>query len=165
MSTYVHSESTGAVPTANGATAARFFRRRLKGAAVALPCWAVLTLAVALAPDAAGYGTHEQAGMQQCSFMVRHGLPCPTCGLTTSVSAAVHGQLGLAARAQPFGIVLTAAMAVFAIVGTVELSTGRPWLVKLRPRLWWLWVGISGVLAGWAVVLAVGYARGMLPLH
>ncbi len=129
------------------------------------PCWAVLALAATLTPDPAGYGTHEQLGFQQCSFIVRHGLPCPTCGLTTSVSAAVHGQFGLAFRAQPFGMILAAAIATLAVAGTWELVAGRRILHVLRPGLWWLWTAVGGVLVGWAVVLAVGYARGTLPMH
>jgi len=125
----------------------------------------MLIVAACLRPDASGYGTHEKLGMQQCSFMVRRGLPCPTCGLTTSLSASVRGRLALAACAHPFGIVLAAALAVLAAAGTLELITARPWLARLRPRLWWLAAGIGGVLVGWAIVLAVGYARGALPMH
>jgi len=162
----MHSECISDGPVAKCASpAAGGPRRRLVGVAVALPCLGILVAAWAVAPDASGYGTHEKLGMQQCAFMVRYGLPCPTCGLTTSVSAAVHGRFSLAARAQPFGIVLAAAAAVLAAFGTLELVTGRPWLARLRPRLWWLWAGIGGVLAGWAIVVAVGYACGSLPLH
>lgn len=125
----------------------------------------MLVLGALLAPDPSGYGTHARLGMGQCSFMVRYGLPCPACGLTTSVSAAVHGRFGLAARAQPFGIVLVVAAVVLAAFGTLEVLTGRPWLARLRPRPWWLWAGVGGVLAGWLGVLAAGLSRGSLPIH
>jgi hypothetical protein len=39
-----------------------------------------------------------------CPFRSVTGIPCPLCGMTTSVEAAVHGHLGAAAAATPFGI-------------------------------------------------------------
>ena len=140
-------------------------KRRIAAAAAASFCLAVLAAAALLEPYGRGYGTHEQLGLPQCSFVVRHGLPCPTCGLTTSVSAVMHGRFVLAARAQPFGIFLVLAAALVAVAGTTEALTGRRWLARLRPGLWWLWAGLGGVLAGWLIVLAAGYACGSLPVH
>jgi len=103
--------------------------------------------------------------MPQCSFVARYGLPCPTCGLTTSVSAAVRGDFALAFRSQPFGIILAAAIAAAALGGILQMLTGKALLVRLKPRLWWLAAALAGALAGWAVVLAIGYGRGSLPIH
>ncbi len=147
------------------AAAAERSRVRTRGLAVAVACWAVLAEAAMLTPNPRGYGTHRQWGFPQCSFLARTGLPCPTCGLTTSVSATLHGRFGLALRAQPFGVVLALAVALVALAATAEFVTARPWLHRLRGGLWWLWAGVLGVLGGWGIVLAVGFARGTLPLH
>ncbi|NBO19844.1 MAG: DUF2752 domain-containing protein, partial [Proteobacteria bacterium] len=37
-----------------------------------------------LTPDARGLGTHEQLGLPPCGFYLWYGLPCPSCGMTTS---------------------------------------------------------------------------------
>ncbi len=84
--------------------------------------------------------------------------------MTTSVSATAHGKIALAWRAHPFGIALLAAAVVLAIVGLVELMTNRPLLGRLRPGLWWVWLGLGGLLVGWGLKAAAGYLRGDYPL-
>jgi hypothetical protein len=138
---------------------------RLRGGAVALPCLLVLTLASQLTPDPSGYGTHRQLGLTQCTFLARTGLPCPSCGLTTSVAASVRGRFALAVRAQPFGILLTAGAVVFAVAGLLEAATGRPHVHRLRPGLWMVWGGMAGLLLGWGTALWVGLRSGALPIH
>ncbi|WP_417851554.1 DUF2752 domain-containing protein [Thalassoglobus sp.] len=43
-------------------------------------------------PDPRGFGTHQQFGFPPCSFRVFIGVPCPSCGGTTSVAYFVRGQ-------------------------------------------------------------------------
>src|SRR5208337_4989119 len=88
------------------------------GASAALPCWSMLVIGALLTPRSAGHGTHEQLGLPPCSMLANTGWPCPSCGLTTSVAAMMHGQPAAAARAQPFGVLLTAGAAVLAIAGS-----------------------------------------------
>jgi len=121
-------------------------------------------------PRSALYGTHEDLHvlglpMPGCSFMIRYGYPCPACGLTTSVSAMAHGRLMTAIAAQPFGTVLAIAAAALGCMGTVELARGVDVIGRLRPRIWWLWLGVGGVLAGWIVKLLVGVLNGTFPTH
>src|SRR6476646_7286074 len=47
-------------------------------------CLAVLLVAARLNPDPAGESTHTQLGMNRCQFLAQTGLPCPSCGMTTS---------------------------------------------------------------------------------
>jgi hypothetical protein len=79
---------------------------------------AVLTAAAAVAcavmlwrvePDARGHGTHEQFGMDPCSWPVAYGFPCPTCGCTTAACHLVHGNVLQAFVTQPFGMLVAAA--------------------------------------------------------
>ena len=143
----------------------RAFRRRLRGAVLAAICGGLLATAWQLAPRRVGHGTHEQLGLPTCSFLAETGWPCPSCGLTTSVSAAAHGRFGLAFEAQPFGIVLFAALVGGLAVGAVELAAGRDVLRRLRPSWWWLAGAMGGMLAGWGIKVAVGVAAGELPTH
>lgn len=137
---------------------------RLRGLLVGGPCWAALTVAVWLTPAEGGHGTHEQLGVPPCSFLSRTGWPCPSCGLTTSLSAMAHGRVGLGWRAQPFGVLLFAAVVTLGCVGLIELIANRPLLHRLRPGLWWVWVLLVGMAGGWGWQALVGYLRGVYPL-
>ena len=49
----------------------------------------------------------EQLGLPACTMMELVGLPCPGCGVTTSMSHLVHGQWRMSLAAQPFGVLLS----------------------------------------------------------
>jgi hypothetical protein len=139
---------------------------RVRGAAVAALCWGMLlTAAMFISPRGEGYGSHQDLGLPGCSMLMRTGYPCPSCGMTTSVSAVLHGQIGLAARSQPFGLLLVPAVGLLGLAGAAEAATGRDTLRRLRPGLWWVWLGIGGMLAGWGINLAAGMASGRWPAH
>ena len=78
-----------------------------------------------LTPDPAGHGTHQQLGLPPCTIYYLTGRPCPSCGLTTSVSAILHGQFGLAWRANPMGFVIVAGALAVAINSLLALYWGR----------------------------------------
>jgi hypothetical protein len=75
--------------------------------------WVILAAVAAVGlltePDPRGFGTHEQFGFSPCAFREWLGAPCPTCGVTTSVSHLAHGHLFESLRTQPLGLVLTMA--------------------------------------------------------
>lgn len=48
-------------------------------------------LALMVAPDPRGFGTHEQFGLPPCTFQAVFGVPCPSCGGTTSLAHFVRG--------------------------------------------------------------------------
>ncbi len=142
-------------------------RMRLVGLLVAAPCATMLAIGWSLTPHKSGHGTAEQLGTPACTMLVDTGWPCPSCGMTTSVSAAVHGQLASSVRAQPFGLVLALAAAVLAIAGGAQAVTARPALGPFRLGRWGWWLGgaLAGMLLGWGVVLAVGAADGTFPVR
>lgn len=55
------------------------------------------------------------AGPIWCPFRRFTGLPCPTCGLTTSCVATMHGQVADAVHAHPFGPVLVVLLAIWGL--------------------------------------------------
>jgi hypothetical protein len=65
---------------------------------------AVLVVARSVEPSATGIGTHEQLGLPPCLFFKLTGLPCPSCGLTTSFAHAARLQFYDALVTQPFGL-------------------------------------------------------------
>ena len=140
--------------------------RRL-GAMVAAPCLAMLAVGWWLTPNKSGHGTAEQLGTPACTVLVDTGWPCPSCGMTTAVSAAVHGQLAASVAAQPFGIVLALGAAALGAAGVAQAATGRDALKPFRLGRWGWWLGgaLAGMLLGWGIVVAVGAANGTLPLR
>lgn len=68
---------------------------------------ATITLAIARAlnPSAKGYGTHQQLGLPPCVFFKLTGIPCPSCGLTTSFAHATRLHLYQSLITQPFGLI------------------------------------------------------------
>ena len=143
----------------------KFLYPRFKAAIIAGPCVAMLIAGWSLSPRASGYGTARQLGLPSCSFLMNSGWPCPSCGLTTSVAAAVRGDILHALRAQPFGVVLTLAAFVLASAGLAQLVSGRDCLGAFHLGWPWLAAGLVGMLLGWAVVLLLGMAEGTWPMR
>ena len=155
---------TGPV-TVPGGTPAGKRPFRLRGVWLLVPSAAILLAACWLEPWGDGHGTHRQLGLPACSFLVRTGYPCPTCGLTTAMALMARGRVAGAFEAHPFGVALFAAVVVLAGVGAGELATGRDVLGRLRPSLWWCALGIGALLAGWGWKLLTGLLSGTLPMR
>lgn len=85
-----------------------------------------------LTPNAQGHGTHQQLGLPPCTVYFLTGRPCPSCGLTTSVSAILHGQFALAWRANPIGFLIIATALAVALNSLLALVVGRS--VRIEPN-------------------------------
>jgi hypothetical protein len=107
-----------------------------------------------LTPDPAGHGTHQQLGLPPCTIYYLTGRPCPSCGLTTSVSAILHGQFGLAWRANPMGYVIVAGALAVAVNSLLALLWGR----SVRIENTRFTVLLLGLLAIWLLHGAVRFA-------
>lgn len=123
---------------------------------LAVGCFAVLLVAAMLEPDARGHGTHAQLGLPPCGFLLLTGAPCPGCGLTTAFAHAIRGHWMLAVDANPFGLLLFAAVAACVPLGL--LAGWRRWSVDSvvdRLAVGRLALGIAGSgIALWVVRLA-----------
>jgi hypothetical protein len=82
--------------------------------AVAVAAGALLCLARFLQPSPKGVGTHVQLGLPPCAFFHFTGIPCPSCGLTTSVAHAARLHFYEAFITQPFGLIVFCA-AIFSL--------------------------------------------------
>src|SRR5215467_13894008 len=78
---------------------------------------AILLIGRFLRPSAEGVGTHQQLGLPPCAFLHFTGIPCPSCGLTTSVAHAARFHFYQSITTQPFGLVVF----IFAVL-SVPLS-------------------------------------------
>jgi hypothetical protein len=154
-------------PTAAKAPERKFRRKRLTGMVVALPCWTILIVGSFLTASSKGDGTHTQIGLPACRSMVVDGVPCPSCGLTTSITSAVHGNFGASLRANVFGTLLFFALVLAGVIGLVQTASGTDILGRIFRRRWWFFSGllITGILIGWAIKLAIGYNTGQYPTH
>jgi hypothetical protein len=65
----------------------------------------VLIIARILQPSSQGIGTHEQIGLPPCTFHRLTGIPCPSCGLTTSFAHAARLDFIASLTTQPFGLI------------------------------------------------------------
>ena len=67
--------------------------------------WAFCTgVGVFLHADKHGHGTHQQLGLPPCPSVLLFDRPCPGCGLTTSWTSFLHGDLITAFKVHPLGV-------------------------------------------------------------
>lgn len=108
---------------------------------------AILTgfaLAALVDPDPRGFGTHQQFGFPPCSIRVVFGVPCPSCGGTTSVAHFVRGEWLQALRANVAVFSLATVCAAFVPWSWLSVWRGR--LVGIRDPLSclvWMLIGLS----------------------
>lgn len=115
--------------------------QRLMMAAAGLAILLVLGLAARLTPDPQGFGTHRQLGLPECSFRQLTGVPCPQCGMTTSLCHLVRGRPAAALRANPGGVLLGGLLVVLAPWCLLVSLQGR-WLITQDPQFWLLHGGL-----------------------
>ncbi len=133
-------------------------RRDLAGSLMLSFAWMFVTVVgIALRPDPQGHGTHQRLGMPPCPSVLLFDRPCPGCGLTTSWTALLHGDLSLAFRAHSLGPILYLLFTVFAL-GTFALAfQNRRW----RDGRW-----VTPAFASmFGVFLAYGLGRMALTPH
>lgn len=107
----------------------------------------VLLIARHLQPNASGFGTHTQLGLPACLFLKWTGLPCPTCGLTTSFSLLAHGALRAGVACHPVGALLFTLTCLSVPLGVgallADVSLGRALSHLQAPRVC---VALAGAL-------------------
>lgn len=99
---------------------------------VALGCLGVLITAGMVRPSPSGVGTHQGLGMYACNFLERTGIPCGSCGMTTSFAWFARGNLLASLYIQPMGLALAMLCAMSVWAGLYIAITGRPVLRLLN---------------------------------
>lgn len=106
--------------------------------------------------------THRQMGLPPCTFKYYSGLPCPSCGMTTSFALLVHGDVVNSLRANAVGTVLALCGMLFvpwALACVVAkryffIDSGELVLLKLVMAF------VALMLLRWVVVLALIWWNG-----
>jgi hypothetical protein len=104
--------------------------------------------------------THRQLGFPRCTFYDLTGVPCPSCGMTTSFALLVRGDVVNSLRANSVGTLLA-----LVCLGLI------PWSLAgfFRGRVWWVrsleWsltvflaIFLLVLLVRWGLVLWLGWA-------
>jgi hypothetical protein len=108
---------------------------------------ALLGIATVLQPDPHHHGTHQQLGLPPCTFYYLFGVPCPTCGMTTSWAHLMRGEILTSFRVNAGGAIL-GMLAILAVPWSLATAIrGRPIARLPRERLTgWFGVGILAVV-------------------
>jgi hypothetical protein len=94
-----------------------------------------------------------------CGFKQRYNLPCPTCGVTTSVIAFAQGKIFESFYIQPAAallccvLVISALLALFTAVSGVYFEFLKRFFAEVKLK-YIILVLIVIIAAGWAVTLA-----------
>lgn len=103
--------------------------------AIAVILAAVFSVAIWLKPyDAEGQAlrmeSHRQLGLPPCTFYsATGGVPCPSCGMTTSFALLMHGDLANSLRANAVGTILASFCVILIPWCLVCGIKGRPYFV------------------------------------
>ena len=131
------------------------FQQRLTAAFI---CLAVAALFAVLWLAADGK-VNLSRWLGPCGFRQRYGLPCPTCGITSSAFAFVQGKVFESFYVQPAGalfcclLVITAFFAFLTAVFGIYFRFLERFFAEIKVRYIILAV-IVIIAAGWAVTLA-----------
>ena len=121
------------------------------GATASLPLLALLT-----EPDPRGFGTHEQLGLAPCRMMQWTDIPCPGCGVTTSVVLTTQGQPVEAFLSQPFGVLCVLALPLLSVWALVGHFRGQDLYRNIEERRGpWVRVTWLLLLAAWIYKIAI----------
>lgn len=122
----------------------------------------LVVLGLLVEPDERGFGTHERLGLEPCWMMETLDLPCPGCGVTTSLSLASRGRLGASLRNQPLGFLLAALSLVAAVWAVRGALRGRDLWTDLSCLRFWTWAGPLGLAVAVAWAYKIARVRGWL---
>ena len=122
----------------------------------------LVAFAVWIEPDPRGFGTHEKLGLPSCKMMEWWGIPCPGCGVTTSVDLAARRRFLASIRNQPFGFLVAIGLPLGALWAITGHFRGRDLyrdLYSLKMGRWGIWLG-AALFAAWLYKIAM--VRGVL---
>jgi hypothetical protein len=135
---------------------------------MALGVTAVFGIALWLNPyDADGQPlrleTHTQLGLPPCTFRIMTGVPCPSCGMTTSFALLMHGDVLNSLRANAVGTLLALLGLAFIPWSLVCILCKRSFFIVSfeRALLWGVLIFLTLLLGRWLIVLGLARWGGM----
>ena len=122
-----------------------YFRLPLVGGGIVL--LGLLATAARLEPSSRGFGTHQQLGLAQCSMLSLTGgtMRCPSCGMTTSWSHMMRGQVLGALQSNVGGTLLAVAAMISGPWMLVSGLRGR-WFLGCPHELLVAGIGVGIVM-------------------
>jgi hypothetical protein len=138
----------------------RWVRGTLVG--IALGLTALFAVAAFLNPyridgSARRMETHMQLGLPECTFKQVTGLPCPSCGMTTSFALTIRGDFSDAVRANSVGVMLALTLLAAIPWCLASVLCRRTLFVQSAERaLMVIVIGLlSLMLVRWAVIVGL----------
>lgn len=117
---------------------------------VILATLGVIGLGLFAEADPRGYGTHEQLGLAPCRMLQFTGVPCPACGVTTSVTLAAKGEVVASFVTQPFGLLCALAAPLATLWALLLHFRGKDIYERfMNRRAPWVRVGFLLAFAAW----------------
>jgi hypothetical protein len=109
--------------------------------------------------------THRQLGLPECTFKEKTGMPCPSCGMTSSFALYVRGDLWNSMKANWVGTILATACLLLIPWGIGSAVLARPLFLRSveLPISIGIIVLLSLLLLRWGIVLAIQFLTGTPP--
>ncbi len=134
---------------------------------IALALSAVFAVAVWINPygddgSPQSMGTHRQMGLPPCTFLSSTGMPCPSCGMTTSFALLMHGDLVNSLRANAVGTMMAGFCILLVPWCVCSAVCQRTLFVRSIERpLTFTVLGFLGMmLLRWVIVLGLAWWNG-----
>lgn len=140
-------------------------RGSLLGLALALS--AVFAVAVWINPyNADGspmtMASHTKLGLPPCTFYYTTGLPCPSCGMTTSFALLMHGDVKNSLRANAVGTILAGFCLLLIPWCLASAVYRRTLFIRSMERTitWVMLVFFSLLMMRWLIVIGLAWVTG-----
>jgi hypothetical protein len=130
---------------------------------IALGLVAVFVIAILLNPYQGGetwrMGTHTQLGLPPCTFKTLTGLPCPSCGMTTSFALLVRGDVRHSMQANWVGTLLAVLWMAIIPWSILSAALGRPlFMISIERTLTKLVIGFVVIMMlRWVIVIGLRF--------
>ncbi len=106
--------------------------------------------------------SHRQLGLPPCTFYFTTGLPCPSCGMTTSFALLMHGDLRNSLRANAVGTVFAGFCLLLIPWCLASVVCGRTLFIRSMERTvtFVMLAFFSMMMLRWVIVVGMALVKG-----